>query len=65
MQPVTILPQPTHTMVAMPSMLAVAQPQPPLHPPPLVDEPASKRTKTEDQLIPEEEFYKTFGKVRE
>jgi hypothetical protein len=62
-QPVAILPQATHTMVAMPSMVAVA-PQPPLHPPPLVDEPASKRSKTEDQLMPEEEFYKTFGRVR-
>ncbi len=62
-QPVTILPQPTHTMVAMPSMVAVA-PQPPLHPPPLIDEPSAKKSKTEDQLIPEEEFYKTFGRVR-
>lgn len=61
-QPVAILPQTTHTMVAMPSMVTVA-PQPPLHPPPLADEPAAKRSKTEDQLIPEEEFYKTFGKV--
>ncbi|CAF1083321.1 unnamed protein product [Rotaria sordida] len=60
-QPVTILPQPTHTMVAMPPMVAVA-PQPPLHPPPLPEEPAAKRSKTEDQLIPEEEFYKTFGR---
>lgn len=62
MQSMTILPQGTHTMVAMPSMVAVA-PQPPLHPPPLVDEPASKRSKTEDQLMPEEDFYKTFGRV--
>jgi hypothetical protein len=62
-QPVAILPQATHTMVAMPSMVAVA-PQPPLHPPPLVDEPSSKRSKTEDQLMPEEDFYKTFGRVR-
>jgi len=60
-QPVAILPQ-THTMVAMPPVVAVA-PQPPLHPPPLVEEPASKRLKTEDQLIPEEEFYKTYGRV--
>lgn len=65
MQPVAILPQATHTMMAMPSVVAVA-PQPPLHPPPppLADEPASKRLKTEDQLMPEEEFYKTFGRVR-
>ena len=62
-QPVTILPQGTHTMVAMPSMMAVA-PQPPMHPPPLVDEPSAKRAKTEDQLMPEEDFYKTFGRVR-
>jgi len=61
MQPVTILPPATHTMVAMPSMVAVA-PQPPMHPPPMLDEPSSKRSKTEDQLIPEEEFYKTFGR---
>jgi hypothetical protein len=59
-QPVTILPQATHTMVAMPSMVTVA----PLHPPPLADEPSAKRPKTEDQLMPEEEFYKTFGRVR-
>jgi len=63
MQPVAILPQGTHTMVAMPSMVAVA-PQPPMHPPPMIDEPSAKRSKTEDQLIPEEEFYKTFGRVR-
>ena len=63
MQQVTILPQATHAMVAMPSMVAVA-PQPPLHPPPMIDEPSAKRSKTEDQLIPEEEFYKTFGRVR-
>lgn len=62
-QPVAILPQATHTMVAMPSMVAVA-PQPPMQPPPMMDEPAAKRSKTEDQLIPEEEFYKTFGRVR-
>ncbi|CAF3094846.1 unnamed protein product [Rotaria socialis] len=61
MQPVTILPQPTHTMVAMSSMVAVA-PQPPLHPPPLAEEPSAKRSKTEDQLMPEEEFFKTFGR---
>jgi hypothetical protein len=59
-QPVTILPQATHTIVAMPSMVTVA----PLHPPPLADEPSAKRQKTEDQLMPEEEFYKTFGRVR-
>jgi hypothetical protein len=58
-----ILPQATHTMVAMPSMVAVASQQP-LHPPPMIDEPSAKRSKTEDQLIPEEEFYKTFGRVR-
>ncbi len=63
MQPMTILPQATHAMVAMPSMVAVA-PQPPLHPPPMIDEPSAKRSKTEDQLIPEDEFYKTFGRVR-
>ena len=62
-QSMTLVPQTTHTMVAMPPMVAVA-PQPPLHPPPLSDEPSAKRSKTEDQLIPEEEFYKTFGKVR-
>ncbi|CAF0930259.1 unnamed protein product [Adineta steineri] len=61
MQPVTLLPQATHTMVAMPSMVAVA-PQPPIHPPPIADEPSAKRPKTEDQLMPEEDFYKTFGK---
>jgi splicing factor 3A subunit 1 len=55
MQSVTILPQPTHTMVAI-------APQPPLHPPPLAEEPSAKRSKTEDQLIPEEEFFKTFGR---
>ena len=63
MQPVTLLPQGTHTMVAMPSMVAVA-PQPPMHPPPLTDEPSAKRSKTEEQLMPEEDFYRTFGKVR-
>ncbi len=63
MQSVAILPQGTHTMVAMQSMVAVA-PQPPIHPPPMIDEPSAKRSKTEDQLIPEEEFYKTFGRVR-
>ena len=62
-QQVTILPQTGHTMVAMPSMMTVA-PQPPIHPPPMIDEPSSKRSKTEDQLIPEEEFYKTYGRVR-
>ena len=62
-QSVAILPPATHTMVAMPSMVAVAS-QPPMHAPPMIDEPASKRSKTEDQLIPEEEFYKTFGRVR-
>jgi hypothetical protein len=30
----------------------------------MIDEPSAKRSKTEDQLIPEEEFYKTFGRVR-
>lgn len=63
MQPVAILPQAAPTMVTVPPMVAVA-PQPPLHPPPLAEEPASKRSKTEDQLIPEEEFYKTYGRVR-
>ncbi len=63
MQPVTILPQATHTMVAMPSVMTVQQ-QATIHPPPSMEEPASKRSKTEDQLIPEEEFYKTYGKVR-
>jgi splicing factor 3A subunit 1 len=63
MQPVTLLPQGTHTMVAMQSMVAVA-PQPPMHPPPIVDEPSAKRSKTEDQLMPEEDFYRTFGRVR-
>ncbi len=62
-QPVAILPQGTHTMVAMPSMVAVG-PQPPLHPPPLIDEPSAKRSKTEEQLMPEEDFFKTFGRVR-
>lgn len=61
-QQVTILPQ-AHTMVAMPPMVTVA-PQPSLHPQSMSDEPASKRSKTEDQLIPEEEFYKTYGRVR-
>jgi splicing factor 3A subunit 1 len=61
MQPMAILPQATHAMVAMPSMVAVASQQP-LHPPPMIDEPSAKRSKTEDQLIPEEEFYKTFGR---
>lgn len=62
-QQVAILPPTAHTMVAMPPMVAVAS-QPPMHPPPMIDEPASKRSKTEDQLIPEEEFYKTYGRVR-
>jgi hypothetical protein len=57
-----ILPQATHTMVAMPSMMTVASQ--PIHPPPFLDEPASKRSKTEEQLMPEEDFYKTFGKVK-
>ena len=61
MQSVTILPQGTHTMVAMQSM--VVAPQPPVHPPPMIDEPSAKRSKTEDQLIPEDEFFKTFGRV--
>ena len=47
-QPVTILPQQQAT----------------LHLPPPMDEPASKRLKTEDQLMPEEDFYKAYGKVR-
>ncbi|CAF0939678.1 unnamed protein product [Adineta ricciae] len=58
---VPIIPQATHAMIAMPSVVAVAS-QPPMHPPPIVEEPAAKRTKTEDQLMPEEEFYKRFGK---
>ncbi|UJR14059.1 hypothetical protein I4U23_001056 [Adineta vaga] len=60
-QPVAILPQATHTMVAMQPVVAVA-PQPPIHPPPLAEEPSAKRIKTEDQLMPEEEFYRRFGK---
>lgn len=32
-------------------------PMPPVHPPPpMEDEPASKKLKTEDSLVPEEEF---------
>ncbi len=63
-QPVAILPQATHTMVAMPSVMTVQHQQASLHPPPPMEEPASKRSKTEDQLMPEEDFYKTYGKVR-
>ena len=62
-QPVAILPQATHQMVAMQPMVAVA-PQPPMHPPPMVEEPTAKRPRTEDQLIPEEEFFATYGRVR-
>ena len=35
-----------------------------IHLPPPMEEPSSKRMKIEDQLIPEEDFYKTYGKVR-
>ena len=62
-QPVAILPQATHQMVAMQPMVAVA-PQPPMHPPPMVEEPTAKRPRTEGQLIPEEEFFATYGRVR-
>ena len=63
MQPVTILPPAGHTMVSMQPMMGMPHQAAPMHAPPMMDEPSAKRAKTEEQLIPEEEFYKTFGKV--
>lgn len=63
-QPVTIITPPTHTVMTMPPVITVPQPTTVIHPPPGMEEPPSKRSKTEDQLIPEEEFYKSYGRVR-
>ena len=63
LQPVTMLAQPTHAMMAMPPIMAVSQPGVGMHQQPPMDEPSAKRQKTEDQLMPEDDFYKTFGKV--
>ena len=65
MQSVAMLPPAGHTMVSMPPMMAMPHQAGPMHAPPMMDEPSAKRAKTEEQLIPEEEFYKTFGKVTE
>lgn len=64
MQQVTLLPQATHAMMAMPPMMAMSQGPTAMHVATPMDEPSAKRLKTEDQLMPEDEFYKTFGKVK-
>ncbi|CAF0750721.1 unnamed protein product [Didymodactylos carnosus] len=48
-------------MVGVRPMISLGQSE--LHPHP-TDEPSSKRMKTEEQLMPEEEFYQKFGKVQ-
>ena len=63
MPPTAILPQGAHPMMAMPPIVAVPQAMAALHQPPPMEERAAKRSKTEDQLIPEEDFYKTYGRV--
>lgn len=62
MPPTAIIPQAAHPMMAMPPIVAVPQAMAALHQPPPMEEPLAKRSKTEDQLIPEEEFYKTYGR---
>lgn len=63
MPPTAIIPQAAHPMMAMPPIVAVPQAMAALHQPPPMEEPLAKRSKTEDQLIPEEEFYKNYGRV--
>jgi hypothetical protein len=62
---VTIAASQQRTIVATPIIPRVGiQPVATVHLPPPMEESSSKRLKTEDQPIPEEDFYKTYGKVR-